>query len=53
MLLSTATEEMGHIELLATAVAMNLEGSKSEMVDEVVTNLRSPPAWARSSRATT
>jgi len=38
MLLSTATEEIGHVEVLATAVAMNLEGSKSEMVDEVVTN---------------
>lgn len=38
MLLSTATEEMGHVELLATAVAMNLEGVKSEAVDEVVTN---------------
>src|SRR3712207_2278425 len=29
---------MGHVELLATAVAMNLEGAKSEMVDDVVTN---------------
>jgi Mn-containing catalase len=38
MILSTATEEIGHIELLATAVSMNLEGAKSEMVDEVVTN---------------
>jgi len=38
MLLSTGTEEIGHVELLATAVAMNLEGAKSEMVDEVVTN---------------
>ncbi len=38
MLLSTATEEIGHVELLATAVAMNLEGAKSEMVDDVVTN---------------
>jgi Mn-containing catalase len=38
MIMSTATEELGHIELLSTAVAMNLEGEKSEMVDEVVTN---------------
>ena len=38
MILSTATEEIGHIELLATAVTMNLEGAKSEQVDEVVTN---------------
>jgi Mn-containing catalase len=44
MLLSTGTEEIGHIELLATAVAMNLEGAKSEMVDEIVTN---PAAAAR------
>jgi Mn-containing catalase len=38
MLLSTGSEEIGHIEVLATAVAMNLEGAKSEMVDDVVTN---------------
>ncbi len=28
MLLNTATEELAHIEMLATAVALNLEGSK-------------------------
>lgn len=38
MLLATATEEIGHVEVLATAVAMNLEGAKSEAVDDVVTN---------------
>jgi Mn-containing catalase len=38
LLLSTATEEIGHIEVLATAVAMNLEGAPAEAVDEVVTN---------------
>jgi Mn-containing catalase len=38
MILSTATEEIGHIELLATAVSMNFEGAKSEQVDEIVTN---------------
>src|SRR4051812_18985850 len=38
MLLSTATEEIGHIEVLATAVCLNLEGAKSEMVDQVATN---------------
>src|ERR671916_1337807 len=38
MLLATATEEAGHVEVLATAVAMNLEGAKSEQVDEVITN---------------
>jgi Mn-containing catalase len=38
LLLSTGTEEIGHIELLATAVAMNLDGLPSEKVDDVVTN---------------
>src|SRR5919202_2547769 len=38
MLLATGTEEIGHVEVLSTAVALNLEGAKSEMVDEVVTN---------------
>jgi Mn-containing catalase len=38
MLLHTGTEEIGHIELLATAVAMNLDGMPSEKIDDVVTN---------------
>jgi len=38
LLLATGTEEMGHIELLATAVAMNLDGMPSEKVDDVVTD---------------
>jgi Mn-containing catalase len=38
MLLHTGTEEIGHIEVLATAVAMNLDGLPSEKVDDVVTN---------------
>src|SRR6201746_2224466 len=38
MLLSTATEEIGHIEVIATAGGMKLEGAKVEMVDDVVTN---------------
>lgn len=38
MLLSTATEEIGHIELLCTAVAMNLEGAPAATADDVVTN---------------
>jgi Mn-containing catalase len=38
MLLSTATEEIGHVEVLATAVCMNLEGAKSELIDQVATN---------------
>jgi len=38
MLLHTGTEEIGHIEVLATAVAMNLDGVPSEKVDDVVTN---------------
>jgi Mn-containing catalase len=31
MLLQTATEEIGHIEMLATAVALNLEGAPASM----------------------
>jgi Mn-containing catalase len=38
MLLSTATEEIGHIEILCTAVAMNLEGAPAAAADDVVTN---------------
>jgi Mn-containing catalase len=38
LLLATGTEEIGHIELLATAVAMNLDGMPSEKIDDVVTN---------------
>src|SRR3954454_4631682 len=38
MLLATGTEEIGHVEMLATAVAMNLEGAPSAMVDDIVTN---------------
>src|ERR1700710_851828 len=38
MLLATATEEIGHVEVLAAAVSMNLEGAKPAEVDEVVTN---------------
>lgn len=38
MLLHTAAEEIGHVEVLATAVAMNLDGLPSEKVDDVVTN---------------
>lgn len=34
MLLHTATEEMGHIEMLATAVAMNLETAPSSVKEE-------------------
>ncbi len=35
MLLNTATEELGHIEMLATAVALNLEGAPVGVKDEV------------------
>jgi Mn-containing catalase len=38
MLLATGTEEIGHVEVLATAVAMNLEGAPASTVDDVVTN---------------
>lgn len=34
MLLSTGTEEMAHIEMLATAVALNLEGAPGHLQDE-------------------
>ena len=34
MLLHTATEELGHIEMLATAVAMNLENAPTKMQEE-------------------
>jgi Mn-containing catalase len=34
MLLSTGTEEIGHVEMLATAVALNLEGAPVGMQDE-------------------
>ena len=34
MLLNTATEEMGHIEMLATAVAMNLETAPTKAQEE-------------------
>ena len=36
MLLDTGTEEMGHIEMLATAVALNLEGASNDLVDNIV-----------------
>src|SRR4051794_2064978 len=38
MLLHTGTKEIGHIEVLATAVAMNLDGMPSEKIDDAVTN---------------
>jgi manganese catalase len=34
MLLNTGTEEIGHIEMLATAVALNLEGAPMATVEE-------------------
>lgn len=36
MLLSTATEEIAHIEMLSTAVAMNLVGAPTSLQDEAV-----------------
>jgi Mn-containing catalase len=38
MLLQTATEEIGHIEMLATAVAVNLEGAPVSQQDEAAKN---------------
>jgi len=35
MLLNTATEELGHIEMLATAVALNLEGAPLSFKEEI------------------
>jgi Mn-containing catalase len=35
MLLETGTEEISHIEMLATAVALNLEGSSAVLKDEM------------------
>ncbi len=43
MLLSTATEEIGHIEMLATAVAPNLEGAPEILKEEAA---REDPAVA-------
>jgi len=36
MLLSTATEEIAHIEMLSTAVAKNLEGAPTSLQDDAV-----------------
>ncbi|MPR37272.1 manganese catalase family protein [Salmonirosea aquatica] len=38
MLLETGTEEMAHIEMLATAVALNLEGASNTLKDQVAAN---------------
>src|SRR5690554_6894998 len=35
LLLNTAAEELGHIEMLATAVALNLEGAPVGLKDEI------------------
>src|ERR1700710_816657 len=35
MLLNTATEEIAHIEMLATAVALNLEGAPVSLQEEM------------------
>ena len=35
MLLETGTEEMAHIEMLATAVALNLEGASADLKDKM------------------
>jgi Mn-containing catalase len=36
MLLDTGTEEISHIEMLCTAVALNLEGATNELKDKIV-----------------
>src|SRR6201747_3218925 len=35
MLLNTGTKEIGHIEMLATAVALNLEGAPASLQEEI------------------
>ena len=35
LLLNTAAEELGHIEMLATAVALNLEGAPLALAEEI------------------
>lgn len=35
LLMNTAAEELGHIEMLATAVAMNLEGAPLKLKEEI------------------
>ena len=35
MLLDTGTEEISHIEMLCTAVALNLEGATNELKDKI------------------
>lgn len=35
MILSTAAEEIGHVEMLATAVALNLEGAPTKIKEEM------------------
>jgi Mn-containing catalase len=38
MLLETGTEEISHIEMLCTAVALNLEGAPNKMKDQIAAN---------------
>lgn len=38
MLLNTGTEEIGHVEMLATAVAMNLEGAPTSVSDDLASD---------------
>ncbi|HEU4328512.1 MAG TPA: manganese catalase family protein [Roseiflexaceae bacterium] len=38
MLLETGTEEISHVQMLATAVAMNLEGAPAHMQDDAAKN---------------
>ncbi|HEX8463478.1 MAG TPA: manganese catalase family protein [Abditibacterium sp.] len=38
MLISTGTEEIGHIEMLATAIALNLEGAPTSLKEEMASH---------------
>lgn len=44
LLMNTAAEELGHIEMLATAVAMNLEGAPLSLQEEVASTDRAVAA---------
>ena len=51
MLLDTGTEEIGHIEMLCTAVALNLEGAPTSLQDEGRRGPRRPRDDGRDARA--
>jgi Mn-containing catalase len=46
LLMNTAAEELGHVEMLATAVALNLEGAPVSIKDEVAADPVAMRYWA-------